>query len=61
MDLRMPIGDEELKSAFSEFQLYADNSGIPLDDEADWGDWWECWMDGYSLAKLIQLKNKEPK
>lgn len=51
-ELRIPIGDKELEIAYCEFQKYAVKEGIPLEDEGDWGAWWECWMDGYCVAKM---------
>ena len=50
--MRIKLTDEELKSAFSEFQKFADTNGISLKDEDDWGSWWECWIDGYCFHKI---------
>ena len=38
---------EELKQMWKGFKSYAEDNGINLDAEDDFGDWWDCYVAGY--------------
>ena len=33
-----------------EFRTWAEENGVGLEYEDDWGVWWECWRAGYMQA-----------
>lgn len=32
------------------FSEWAETEGVSLDNELDWGPWWDCWHDGYGAG-----------
>jgi len=41
---------EKEKYNWAKFTEYANREGISLDDEEDYGPWWDCWKEGYICA-----------
>lgn len=34
-----------------EFAEFCKQNGINLQEEDDWGTWWECWIAGYNACQ----------
>ena len=47
---------EKERYNWTKFTKYANRVGISLDDEEDYGAWWDCWKEGYVEALLYVLK-----
>jgi len=35
------------------FSSWCEENGVSLDNEEDWGPWWDCWVDGGSAFVVI--------
>jgi hypothetical protein len=42
---------------WKEFVKFAEQEGINLEHEDDWGPWWNCWKGGYIAAELVELEH----
>lgn len=47
---KLKIPDNAEYYGWQAFIRYAERQGIALDDEDDWGPWWDCWKAGYIAA-----------
>ena len=47
----MPSDKERIKYNWTEFCKFAEDEGISLDDEEDFGIWWSCWMIAQDFRK----------
>jgi len=50
---------EKEKYNWNKFAEYANRVGISLDDEEDYGAWWDCWKEGYIEALRYVVKKFE--
>lgn len=46
----MELSEETKLELTNQFQAYADDNGISMDDPEDWGPWWDCFRSGYVFA-----------
>ena len=43
--------EEREKYNWNAFVVYCIEEGISLEDESDYGDWWDCWKAGAEASK----------
>ena len=44
-----------------EFIIWAEKSGINMEDKEDWIDWWRCWSNGFNASTRLYATWKDGK